>query len=54
MNCPRCKEKMQWVGDFACDEVHDECCGQGVVSYYNCKLCKVEIELTTDCQTEEE
>jgi hypothetical protein len=54
MKCPRCDERMVWQSDYMCDEIDEECCGEGVVSYYSCDKCNVEVELKTDCNGQKE
>lgn len=54
IKCPRCDERMKWQSDYNCDEVFHDCCGKGVVSYYECDKCNVKVELTTDCKGERE
>lgn len=45
---------MIWLNDFSCDDYIEDCCGEGIISYYVCYDCNVDIELTTDCKGKKE
>lgn len=41
--CPRCFEKLIWDNDFDMKDIYDE---DGLVSYYHCTDCKIDVEIT--------
>lgn len=43
MKCPRCLYDVVWQSDFSYEDFDIE--GDGIVSYYSCQNCGVEMEV---------
>jgi len=54
ITCPICEHSMIWQSDFTCEEVFGCQCEEGIVSFHICSNCDARIQLTTNCQDEDQ
>jgi hypothetical protein len=52
MLCTQCHEDLHLTVSFTCEDVNGCDCGEGMIYFYNCKDCNVQIEVTEDCKNQ--